>query len=153
MFTIRKLESLPPRTRLRKLLLLIQEQEKIIAANQDSELTGLMQLLGSVAFSSVLKPPLDAIVEKERDHLAASTDVLEKRRALNGLRHGICQALGVEPAEWDLLLPGYTGMANPRERRIQPMQVFLEDIRAPFNVGSIFRTDTEESHADLTGIS
>jgi TrmH family RNA methyltransferase len=60
-------------------------------------------------------------------------------RALNAVRHDLLRALQAEPAEWDLLVPE-TGELDRSASRVFPIAVYLEDIRSPFNVGSIFRT-------------
>ncbi len=51
----------------------------------------------------------------------------------------------MEPAEWDLRLS--SGKLDPEKRTVFPLGLYLEDIRSPFNVGSLFRT------ADSFGIS
>jgi TrmH family RNA methyltransferase len=60
------------------------------------------------------------------------------RRALNRTRHALLASLHTEPAEWDLLAPG--GELDASARTVLPLAVYLEEVRSPFNVGSIFRT-------------
>ncbi len=60
-------------------------------------------------------------------------------RFLNNLRHEILSCLGAEPAEWDFL-DHEKGTLDPASRLVLPMRVYLEDIRSPYNVGSMFRT-------------
>ena len=90
------------------------------------------------------------------------------RILFNALRHALYRQSGVQPSEWDLIAPGLrygTGMpkhdttvpnptvsdaetqiaASPAAisvtRPFYPgVYVYAEDIRAPFNLGSIFRT-------------
>ena len=50
----------------------------------------------------------------------------------------ILVSLKSEPAEWDLLNPD-TGTLDERAT-IFPTSVYIEDLRSPYNVGSIFRT-------------
>ncbi len=64
-------------------------------------------------------------------------------RAINRLRHALRGYLGDEAAEWDLLPPPQvlTSCVPDADATAQfPVTVFLEDIRSPFNVGSIIRT-------------
>src|SRR5208337_988181 len=60
-------------------------------------------------------------------------------RGLNALRHAILSALHAEPAEWDLVNVN-TGRLDRSAVGPFPMDIYLEDVRSPFNVGSIFRT-------------
>lgn len=90
------------------------------------------------------------------------------RILFNTLRHALYRQSGVQPSEWDLIAPGLrygTGIpkydttapnpaapdaetqidappaAIPVTRPFYPgVYVYAEDIRAPFNLGSIFRT-------------
>jgi TrmH family RNA methyltransferase len=60
------------------------------------------------------------------------------RRALNSARHALLSAVGVYPSDWDFIDGG--GRLDRTKRRVFPgMQVYLEDIRSPFNVGAMFR--------------
>jgi TrmH family RNA methyltransferase len=60
-------------------------------------------------------------------------------RALNSARHSLLKAAGAEVGDWDLVDPA-TGALDGRARRSSPgVILFLDDVRSPFNVGSIFR--------------
>jgi tRNA G18 (ribose-2'-O)-methylase SpoU len=109
--TLRKLESLPEATRARKLLILLsQELDPVYAA-------GVVRLAREI-FGGIQ----DCSVPNGRD------------RAL--LRHRLARHLGIEAADWDLQAPA------DREGRVIrfPFSVWLDDLRSPFNVGSILRT-------------
>ena len=68
----------------------------------------------------------------------ADADGANIRRALNTVHHLLLAETGRYQADWDFIEPA--GTLNPSERRPFPgMQVYLEDIRSPFNVGSMFR--------------
>lgn len=90
------------------------------------------------------------------------------RVLFNTLRHALYRQSGVQPSEWDLIAPGLrygtvmlkhdaaalnsavphtetqTGERSPALPVMRPfypgVYVYAEDIRAPFNLGSIFRT-------------
>ena len=133
MFTVRKLLSLPPRTRLRKLVHILQEAER-----QDSpDLSFFSVLAKSTAFRDELPPELSDAIDTLQDAATQST-ASSRLRSLNSSRHIIQRYLGMEPAEWDLLDLN-DGTLEAR-KTILPVRVYLEDIRSPYNVGSIFRT-------------
>jgi len=90
------------------------------------------------------------------------------RILFNALRHALYRQSGVQPSEWDLIAPGLRyGTDAPKHDTTAPnpavsdtetqiaapsavlpitrpfypgVYVYAEDIRAPFNLGSIFRT-------------
>lgn len=59
-------------------------------------------------------------------------------RLCNASRHAILAAIGTFPAEWDLI---HRSSGESGERAFFPgVAAYAEDIRSPFNLGSIFRT-------------
>jgi TrmH family RNA methyltransferase len=59
-------------------------------------------------------------------------------RTINHFRHALMAISGQSPADWDFI-----SAPRPPRARTAPrsgMRAYLEDIRSPFNVGSIFRT-------------
>jgi TrmH family RNA methyltransferase len=61
-------------------------------------------------------------------------------RSIDSLRHALLSAEGRACADWDLIDPS-TGKRDVGARTVVPgLRVYLEDIRSPFNVGTIFRT-------------
>jgi len=66
-------------------------------------------------------------------------DAIALRRALNNVKHILLIETGRDQADWDFT--GSDGRLDPAKRRVfEGMQVYLEDIRSPFNVGAMFRT-------------
>lgn len=69
----------------------------------------------------------------------------DERKVCNFARNSLLKIIGTFPAEWDLIIAPH---ANPydengvvRKRSFFPgVCVYAEDIRSPFNIGSIFRT-------------
>jgi len=59
-------------------------------------------------------------------------------RAINRFRHTLAAISGQSPADWDFI----SAPRPPKARALRRpgMRAYLEDIRSPFNVGSIFRT-------------
>jgi TrmH family RNA methyltransferase len=137
MFPVSKLRELSPRTRMRKVARILQGIEVEMDGGRPPEVSYLVSLL------SVLDPPAPEEVRERARVLAAevvaSADAGTVRRGVNAIRHGLLAALHAEPAEWDLV-SAETGLLDRSAVRVLPCTVYLEDIRSPFNVGSIFRT-------------
>lgn len=67
------------------------------------------------------------------------------RRLLHRIRFFLQEELGVEPAEWDFhTLEGDSAnrydSSRPSPRQALPIRLYLDEVRSPYNVGSIFRT-------------
>lgn len=78
-------------------------------------------------------------------HNLLATEPLDELRLCNFARNTLLELLGTFPAEWDLVIaPHSSGTAEDgtvRARDFFPgVAVYAEDIRSPFNIGSIFRT-------------
>ncbi len=138
MFPLSRLPELPPRTRLRKIARILQgiEVEAPAAPGPDAAyLAGILRALEGIpsrGLETELALLRAAIAPREPSGAAAI-------RAVNALRHAILSVLHAEPAEWDLL-DASTGSLDRSRATVFPMTIYLEDIRSPFNVGSIFRT-------------
>ncbi|MFW6312479.1 MAG: TrmH family RNA methyltransferase [Spirochaetota bacterium] len=133
MITIRKLQSLPPGTRHRKIVRLLESWERsgeFPAARYRREL----------AASVEADPDLPAVVREAARALPLS-DGDGLRRDANVLRHALMRHLGAEPADWDLLAPDQRATSGARAGlRLVGVSLYLESIRSPFNLGSIVRT-------------
>ena len=90
----------------------------------------------------------DAALPKEaagelRALLAANP--FDERRTCNVARNHLLAIIGMQPAEWDLVIAPHAvardenGMVKARDF-FSGICVYAEDIRSPFNLGSIFRT-------------
>jgi len=153
MIPLYKLEKLPRIQKLRKIAkifnmaenrLSLSDQKKGLKIFTDSEIIffadAVKLMTEDVLFSDDARIMLKeaSIVLNE----AASPEMF--RRALNNVKHLLYSAAGREQADWDfeyLDRKNSEGMLNPKERRVfTGMQVYLEDIRSPFNVGAMFRT-------------
>ena len=70
--------------------------------------------------------------------LLANNDA-DERRLCNICRNALLKILKIQSAEWDLIVAPHDSSRN--QRKVFPgMCIFAEDIRSPFNMGSIFRT-------------
>jgi len=145
MIPVWKLRTLPRTTRLRKTARILQEAELRLDRGASPELS----YLASCALLITEETALRASVREAARAVAAWPEQVQRqrqtqpdealRRALNRLRHCLLETLGEQPAEWDLLLEDRLELDASR-RTVYPVEVYLEEIRSPFNVGSIFRS-------------
>lgn len=89
--------------------------------------------------------------------LLIENDYFDELRVCNIARNAILSIIGTFPAEWDLVIAPHIPSADKngvvRKRDFFPdICVYAEDIRSPFNIGSIFRT-AEAMGADKVFIS
>ncbi len=139
-FTVGKLERLKPKTRLRKLITLLLAAEYALSKNQQADLSLFLSLADSQIIREALPPLiLRKLLELHRFLHSGGHGPERVIRLLNSLRHSILSHLGMEPAEWNLQT-----IENPSPaggmRKTLPIRCYVEDLRSPYNVGSIFRT-------------
>lgn len=143
MITIRKLLSLKTGTRQRKILSLLRgfETDCLNRVKPDiTFLTGIAHASRNLeTLNSGEKNRIASLLhqfESDNPSLAECNKVI---RFCNSLRHILLQNMNSEPAEWDLIVPG-DRKAVSGKRDIRDFYLYLDDVRSPFNVGSIFRT-------------
>lgn len=85
----------------------------------------------------VLKDP--ALSHDAADEIKSLLEMtpLDERRLCNVARNHLLAIIGTFPAEWDLIIAPHKQAQRDYYRGIS---VYAEDIRSPFNLGSIFRT-------------
>lgn len=85
------------------------------------------------------KLPENSAAELER---LLSDEDFDERRVCNVARNALLAIIGTFPAEWDLVIAPHSMEKNTVEKRnfFPGTAVYAEDIRSPFNLGSIFRT-------------
>lgn len=143
-----KLSKLHPKQRVRKSALLFEEAERGLRSGAlDEELKAATYaaslaayLAADAEFPDELRP-LAAEAAKALSSLSRTPSSKEPGlRALNRLRHALLRESGQAPADWDLLDPA-SGRPDSGSRLVFPgMKAYLEDIRSPFNIGSMLRT-------------
>jgi TrmH family RNA methyltransferase len=152
MFIPRRLAKLNPRHRMRKAALMIQGAERKLRAGSAERADGraddpvtaeLLSLMGFLSSDGELPAAVRAAAEKSlasvNRGLKDGTQALLERAA-NDLRHAILAEIGAPMADWDMIDPA-SGRLDPGSRNVAPgLVLYLEDIRSPFNVGTIFRT-------------
>jgi TrmH family RNA methyltransferase len=141
MIPLDKLKRLPRSQRLRKIAKIFGETEYRLsrggtAGEEATRLTAAAEfLLEDEGFSPALRTALGAAAETLRAAAAAA----ELIRPLNSIRHIILAETGRFPADWDFI--DHRGRLDPcRRTSFAGMEAYLEDIRSPFNVGSLFRS-------------
>jgi TrmH family RNA methyltransferase len=157
MIPIHKLARLPASQRRRKLALVFSglEREALAAGGTASIDAYYATSLAGLALEDP-KLPEEARVEIARLRAESApgdpSTAASVFRLCNVTRHALLAAAGTYPAEWDLIAPGDAARlgspngpspeaASGLERPFYPgVAVYAEDIRSPFNLGSIFRT-------------
>jgi TrmH family RNA methyltransferase len=138
MFPVSKLAELSPRTRLRKVARILQGIEMDSVGGHPPDSGYLLNLLRSIGAG--LPQGVEAAAAVLSTVFEASTDSSSAIvRGVNALRHAILSSLHAEPAEWDLVNPE-TGQLDRTGLPTLPMEIYIENVRSPFNVGSLFRT-------------
>jgi TrmH family RNA methyltransferase len=138
MFPLYKLATLPRSQRLRKAAKIFEDAERrLIAfgelpADEIEYLKCLAKLLSdNKGFSQA------ELLKNTAEKITQGTES-EIRRMLNGVYHLLLSETGRTRADWDFV--NSPGVLDPSKRRpFTGMHVYLEDIRSPFNVGSMFR--------------
>ncbi|MDR2518850.1 MAG: TrmH family RNA methyltransferase [Spirochaetaceae bacterium] len=135
-----KLEKLPRTLRLRKTVKLLEEAERRLLSGMaapEADWPGILALIQHdvPAEHACLVHAAQAALEPAASHAGAPRLL----RCLNALRHCLLAETGKAPADWDFI--DRDGGLDPGRRLVFPgVWVYLEDIRSPFNVGSLFRT-------------
>ncbi len=132
--------NLHGRARTRKAVLILERIERDWG-------TGFSDIMRDLEYVRALAEFLATAEESSEETRRAALDFLARApdakadtipHALNTLRHRLAAISGQSPADWDFIVAPRPGRA--KLRRMSGMRVYLEDIRSPFNVGSIFRT-------------
>ena len=89
-------------------------------------------------------PKLSPEALKELDDLIHA-EPFDELRLCNVARNHLLAIIGTFPAEWDLVIAPHAAPTDEngvvRQRSFYPgVAVYAEDIRSPFNLGSIFRS-------------
>ena len=153
-----KLNQLEPGQKRRKLALTFGALERDIAGIAEPGNEYTFKNMSRADYTRrlteiVLKDP--ALSPQARQELlsllAAPRESFDERRLCNTARNALLAAIGTFPAEWDLVIAPHrkegarqeagADSASVGKRNFFPgVAVYAEDIRSPFNLGSIFRT-------------
>lgn len=125
MITLRKLKSLKDVTRLRKYIIILQELETELINGSTINHPYYKSILNEIFSEMLLADTIKNI---------KNTDI--NLRNINNIRHTILKYLGIEPSEWDFTAP----LDRDKNNFKTGLNLYLEDIRSPFNLGSLFRS-------------
>lgn len=137
MITLKKLASLKSDTRRRKFPLLLQhfeEEMKRGVLPDKVYFSGLVSMIeGDEFFGENAESYCRSLIEVT-DGSSAPEEMLWR---CNSLRHKLLSILGAEPGDWDF---SQSVSVERGERVTAEHFLYLDGIRSPFNVGSIFRS-------------
>jgi TrmH family RNA methyltransferase len=115
---------------------------EFIAASDESS-AEIVLAARNFLLDSVIAPqprPSDTVAAQGSSGTDSGSAVffLATLRAINRFRHALMAVSGQNPADWDFIAGPRPALS--RAARRPGMRAYLEDVRSPFNVGSIFRT-------------
>lgn len=139
MIEIFKLANLPKTQRTRKILRILETAENSLLENRKDE------FLDPFYLSRLLRTVIEDLAENEQPKIQSWIEnpcEEQKHEIINFARHALYKAADLQPSEWDLILPDSAPyeIASFRRKFFKNIFVYAEDIRTPFNIGSIFRT-------------
>jgi TrmH family RNA methyltransferase len=131
MITKRKLLSLKPQTRLRKIQRLLQEVQEGRLDAHPRDLQDVLSCLEEFSFWRQAQPLVKLVLGASQEQNPG-----DNPRAIHQLRAILLSVLGESLEDWDFAY-------SPLDRQMRQtigVSLFLEDLRSPFNLGSLFRT-------------
>ncbi|OQY32681.1 MAG: hypothetical protein B6241_10130 [Spirochaetaceae bacterium 4572_59] len=138
MITIRKLYTLKTGTRLRKIIRILEDWERALLKDFPPEREYFTELMKKMAEDEDLNLQVQSAA-RDCASMTKAANTLLTRRLINSLRHALLTQLEISQADWDFIHPG--DLSEQEERKRFPgVALYLDEIRSPFNVGSIFRT-------------
>ena len=146
MITIKKLNSLPEDTRMRKIIRLLES----FSHNQKYEKSYLFSLINTILSSSG-----NLIAEETKQKATALMTFVVKEGyvddwLLKDLIFLLMSDMKVSVGDWDFV--DEDNNLDAQKREAFPLSIVLDRIRSPFNIGSMFRTADSfaASHIYLT---
>ncbi|MBQ0051125.1 MAG: TrmH family RNA methyltransferase [Treponema sp.] len=145
-----KLDHLEPGQKRRKLALTLGALERDVDGIPEK---GNEYNYKSISRSNYIRKMLEIVIqdpemsESAKAQLREILDapVFDEKRACNIARNNLLAVIGTFPAEWDLVIAPHSPATDEngivKQRDFFPgVFVYAEDIRSPFNCGSIFRS-------------
>lgn len=140
MITLEKLQKLPRHQRLRKIeKILTQYEYQLTGKPLTSEVLSsnyVFSIIQLLAQDTQFDEPAVAYIQSQLEVLLKKENL---REPVNRIRHLLLTQFGKTVADWDFIDEGGK-LYRTSQQYLSGVQVFLEDIRSPFNVGAIFRT-------------
>ena len=145
-----KLNQLQPGQKRRKLALTLGALERDILGIPEK---GNEYNIKSISRPEYIKKIISIVIEdpelpsetKNSLENALKAEPFDEKYACNIARNSLLAIIGTFPAEWDLIIAPHSSPVDEngivKKRDFFPgVYVYAEDIRSPFNCGSIFRT-------------
>ncbi|MDR1126880.1 MAG: TrmH family RNA methyltransferase [Treponema sp.] len=129
-----KLKTIPRSQRLRKILKMLTAAEAQFCKTgqwiyTNGELNELFSLVeGDFSDLSMVTQARETLMRSEGDI----------RGVVNAMRHRLLAETGRTPADWDFL-DAENKLDREKRTVFKGVWVYLEDVRSPFNIGSVFR--------------
>ena len=142
MIAVRKLMTLSPLHRARKAAQVLGHVEADFRLGDTGAGAWVAQLGAAFSADESLPAELRALAA-EASSEAGRTSLSSPKagiRIINTLARGLEAYAGLSPADWDLREPLGLSLAAGARRVFPGVRAYLEDLRSPFNVGSIFRS-------------
>lgn len=136
MITLRKLASLKDGTRRRKFPLLLQGFETDIKNGKQVNHQYFHDLLQMVTKDSFYEEALVLQAGSLMNSFSLMDNILFVREC-NSLRYKLLSAIGAEPGDWDF---EENEKGSHSVRMVGELSLYLDGVRSPFNMGSIFRS-------------
>ncbi len=151
MIAVRKLMTLSPLHRARKAAQVLGHLEAEYRAGSAARAPWVVELAAAFAGDEALPEALRALASELAGEggRAALVDPVAGVRLVNRLARGLEAHAGLSPADWDLREPLGLALAAGVRRVFPGVRAYLEDLRSPFNVGSIFRSADAFGFAEL----
>ncbi len=137
MITLKKLSSLKDRTRIRKVAHLCREYSRAAARGEAIDLDYIRGMVSLPELLASLSIPTGERLQTASGRISSlgQQDVVV---LLDDLYYLLLDEIGAPVADWDFVDEG--GALDGSVRRQYPVRVYLDRLRSPFNVGSVFRT-------------
>ena len=137
MITLRKLRLLPPDTRLRKIVRMLDGFVYYRTVPESRYLSGLFNLIQEILPRGV--PAASTAMISGENHERSL-------RIIDNLRYELRSLLNIAIGDWDLQAPSGYGTDDGSQHVVarpagsHSVSVYMESIRSPFNAGSIIRS-------------
>ncbi len=138
MITIKKLSGLKERTRIRKSAYLFKEFSRSLLRGEEIDLGYVRALINLPELLQSISSDAQETLRNSEGRILSS-DERTQIVLLDDLYYLLLAEIGASVADWDIL-DDETGTLDASSRLTFPLSVYLDRLRSPFNVGSVFRT-------------
>lgn len=139
-----KLLKLSPKHRIRKIAVILKELEEALRNGKTIDEAYAKSILGLLIEEEL--PPDEFLSSEIKVNIIKTLGETLSFQNINVMRNNLLQALSLEPADWDMFDPTSGKLDRSMQTVFKGTALFLDDLRSPFNVGSLFRS------ADAFGI-